>query len=1307
MVAPSPAAAPRRLYPEAAGLLLLVLALVFNAILLAPEARIERVPVNDLPFHIEASQRLGESIAHAEPFLDPWASQWSLGFPLWHIYQPLPHLAAAAVIAVCRPFASPASSFAAFYYLLLVLVPASLYLGARLMGLNPLAAGLASILILAPNEGRDFGRYGLSYGAYVWRGSGLFAELVALEVMLPALGLVTRAIDSGRRQTGAALGLALTALSHIFFGYVALVSTLVWAVVTPRADRPQAIARAASIAAKAMLLLAWFVVPMMLVAGEVNRSRWDPAYKFDSYGAPVILRELFSGRLLDFGRAPVLSSMAALGTLAAAFNLQDSLARRLLVLTVVWLGLFFGRETWGHLLLLAGIPGQFHLHRLEAAFELFAVLLAAWGLERVIAAAIRAPGLITIAAGAALGAAILMLALDRAEFLRLNTLWGEANLAAFQSERGDLETALADVQAILAERPGRVSAGKSAEWGASFKIGEAHVYSFLNRYGFDEASYLYHTMSLTSDYMVLRDENDLAHRALFGIRAVVAPVTLKVPSDFHRRSVHGRFAVYEASPEGYFSLVDIGASYNGPPAAWFDPISTWLHSSMMRSGEVIALDSGPLPAVPVIERWQRLPEPVAQFMTPRGRILAESRLGQSYRAAVEVRRPCYALIKMTYFPGLVAQVDGQQTPLSRVSPDFGAVPLTAGYHEVEVHYQPGPLRPLLLLAGVVLFVLAARPSLGATWERGELWLQRWLRVWGECLATDRARTAIALALLILLFTRGLFRGQLIDGHDSTCYPPRLTEFARVIGDRQFPPVWAPDLSNGHGQPLFEFQPPLIYVVALPLFECGMSLADSFQLGLAVLFAIAAVCMYLIGRTLSFSRAASLGSAAAWLFAPYQAIDVYVSARFAEASALAVTPIALLALLAVLRRPTRLSAARGSFAIALVPLAHNAIALLAFPVFAVIVIARAAISKSPLRTAAGGAAAIAGGLALSAFFWVPALLEKDYVKIELLRQGLLNWRVHIISPAQLLWGRWRFGYSPDGMSFALGPVHIALAIAGVLAGLRAVNRRRRLDAIVFAAPALAGALMATEWSAPLWARITTLQYLQFPWRTLFLPALFIPLLALCVFERIGAKATAAVIMLLVLFNLTHTQPKSYLTYDEEYYYPAYIARNGLNTTTREENEPRWAATRMYYTGEGLFDRGSRLPAIELSSTSTRHVYRLQTAAAITVMEPTSYYPAWTVLVDGLETPIAPAPIFGTITFPVPPGQHVITVELRPTRIRRLGLMVSILGLAMLLLLGSGKRFARRSNIVCIAHSDHHPVQLRTDSLRPTGRPRPPR
>jgi hypothetical protein len=1254
-------------YPEAVGLVLLALALLFSAVLLAPEARIERVPVNDLVFHVEASQRLGESLARGEPFLDPWVSQWALGYPVWRSYQPLPHLLAAAVIALARPFASPAASFAAFYYVLLVLLPASIYLGARLLGLNPLAAGLASILILAPTETGDFGRYGLSYGAFLWRGSGLYAELVSLLLLLPALGLAARAIDSGKRQTGAALALSLTALSHIIFGYVGFLSMVIWALAMPGEGRARRLARAVSIAARAIPLLVWFVVPMMLVSGDINRSRWEAAYKFDSYGAPLILSELFSGRLFDFGRLPVLSLMVALGTLIAAFNFKDAVARRLLVLTGFWLVLYFGRETWGHLLVLAGVPGGFPLHRLEAAFELFAMLLTAWGFERIVAAARRAPRGFTVAVGTVLGAAIVLIGVDRAKYLSENATWGEQNLVAFEQARGDLELAIADVRAILAQRPGRVSAGKAADWGGSFHVAFAKGYSFLTRYGLDQASFLYHAMSLSSDYMVLRDENDPVDQQLFGIRAVLAPASLRAPPYFLKRSVHGPFAVYETSPEGYFGVVDIAARYDGPAATWFGPVSTWLRSALPRVGEVIALDPH-FEGVPAIGRWQALPAP--QSRSPRGRVLAESKTGEIYRARIDAERPCYALIKITYFPGLVARVDGKRAPLIHVSPDFGAIPLTAGEHEVEVRYQPRPLKPLLFLAGIVLFALANRPSFGPVWEQGEYWLQRRLELCGEWLATDRAKVALALALLILLFTRGLFRGQLVSGHDALAYPPRLTEFSKVVSDHQFPPMWAPDLSNGHGQPLFEFSPPLVYLAALPLFKCGFGVADSFQFALAFLFAMGAIAIYLLGRKMSFSPIASLGAAAAWLFAPYQALDLYVRNAFAEAAAVAIAPVALLGLMTALERPTVAGVALGAATIALVPLAHNAVTLFMFPVFAAIVVTRSAISGRPLKTAAAGVLAIAGGLGLSACFWLPALLEKDFVKTELLRTDFFNWRMHIISPIQLLWGHWGFGYSVagpnDGISFALGSIHIVLAGAGVFIALRATNRTRRLDAMVFAGAAIAGALMATEWTTPIWARVATLQYLQFPWRTLFLPALFLPLLALFAFERAGPRACVVLIVLMVLVNLPHTQPKGYEGFDDEYFGPASIAAKGLESTTRGEYVPRWVQVPPQNTGVGLISPDSRLWARALSSTSTRHAYSVVAPATVTVTEPTYYYPGWTVLIDHRPTAVSPAPTFGMISFVIPPGSHLIEVELRPTRVRRFALMLSILTLAALLL-----------------------------------------
>jgi len=441
--------------------------------------------------------------------------------------------------------------------------------------------------------------------------------------------------------------------------------------------------------------------------------------------------------------------------------------------------------------------------------------------------------------------------------------------------------------------------------------------------------------------------------------------------------------------------------------------------------------------------------------------------------------------------------------------------------------------------------------------------------------------------------------------------------------------------------------------------------------------------------MSFTPISSIGAAAAWLFAPYLALDLYVRAAFAEAAAVGIAPFALLGLITALERPGVASVALGAAAIALVPLAHNGIALLLFPVFAAVVVVRAAHSERPLRTAAAGASAVAGGLGLSACFWLPALLEKHFVKTELLRTDFFNWSVHIISPWQLLWGRWGFGYSVagpnDGISFSLGLLNIALALAGVVIGVRALSRAHRLDAMVFAGAALAGALLATEWSSPIWARITTLQYLQFPWRTLFLPALFMPLLALFAFERVGAKASVVLIVLIVLVSLRQTQPAGYESFDDEYYAPASIGAHGLESTTRREYVPRWVQIPLQYTGVGLISPDSRLLMRVLSARSTRRVYLVTAPAAVTVMESTSYYPGWAVLIDGRETSILPAPAFGMISFLVPRGHHVIVIDLRPTRVRQFALLVSVLTFALLLLAaviswfwrrdGAGPRFDR--------------------------------
>ncbi|MFH1176816.1 MAG: 6-pyruvoyl-tetrahydropterin synthase-related protein, partial [Acidobacteriota bacterium] len=801
----------------------------------------------------------------------------------------------------------------------------------------------------------------------------------------------------------------------------------------------------------------------------------------------------------------------------------------------------------------------------------------------------------------------------------------------------------------------------------------------LARAHLDQASLLYHSMSRTSDIMVLRDEASPVHDVLFGIRAVVAPAAMAPPKHWRRRGVHGRFAVYEASPEGYFGLVDVGARYTGPPATTHDPSSAWLAGPLPAHGVVAALESGG-PALPGFARWEPFPAVPAELAGYRGEILRESKEDEVYRARVRLARECHVLLKITFDPGLRATLDGQPVAILRVTPGFAAVPVPAGEHEVAVRYAPGPLRSLLLGLGIGLFACCAlvlrRPWLVRSEERMATRLGERTRR----LATPRCLAAALLALLALLALRPLFRGQLISGHDATEYPPRLVELARAVSDGHLPPLWAADLGNGHGQPLFEFAPPLLYAAALPFDRLGLRLADSLQLALALLHVIGAAAMYRLGRRWKASRRAALAGAAAWLFAPYLSLDLVVRSAFAEAAALALAPLALLAVLRVCDRPDAAGVALGGAAVALVVLGHNAVALLLVPSLALLVLVRTLAGERRVQALAAGGLTLAAGLGLSAFFWLPALVEKGFVKTSLLREGFLAWSRHALAPSQLLWSPWGHGFSGPGtgdqMSFALGPLHLLLAIAGVVVLLRDRERVRRAEGLAFAALAVGGAWLATTLSAPLWARVETLQYLAYPWRALFLPGLFLPLLAVPLFDRLPRKAMIGAAAILVLLNLPHTEPRGYLTFDDEYYTPGRIAASGINTTTREEYEPRWVTERPPFTEKRLVGVDAPVEILSQKLRTARQEVLVRAADATQVEAATFFYPGWRVTVDGHAEEITIVPIRGTMSFALPAGEHRVVLELHPTPLRR---AARVLSAATLLVLLGGVLATRRGRV----------------------------
>jgi hypothetical protein len=178
-----------------------------------------------------------------------------------------------------------------------------------------------------------------------------------------------------------------------------------------------------------------------------------------------------------------------------------------------------------------------------------------------------------------------------------------------------------------------------------------------------------------------------------------------------------------------------------------------------------------------------------------------------------------------------------------------------------------------------------------------------------------------------------------------------------------------------------------------------------------------------------------------------------------------------------------------------------------------------------------------------------------------------------------------------------------------------------------------------------------------------------LLALYAFESMGPRLATIAILALVLFNLTHTSPKGIQTYDEAYYSGDMIAQKGINTTTREEYEPKTVYHRPAFDSVLLKGVRSTPTVSQVAVSSNRQSFKVDTSEPALMQDSLFDYPGWTVLVDDREVATSPASDSGELTFNVPAGSHNVLVELRPTPIRRWSLYASLATAALMTLLAT--------------------------------------
>ena len=538
-------------------------------------------------------------------------------------------------------------------------------------------------------------------------------------------------------------------------------------------------------------------------------------------------------------------------------------------------------------------------------------------------------------------------------------------------------------------------------------------------------------------------------------------------------------------------------------------------------------------------------------------------------------------------------------------------------------------------------------------------------------ARDRSELALrALPWLAALVAAAplLFSG-FPRGHDFTYELLRVAEYRAALAAGQVPPYWAENLYGGYGSPVFLFYAPLFSAAAsLASAVCGSIARGSALLLAAITFASLPFVRAFLDELLASAElrepgAARLG-AVFWLLNPYLLTDKLVRNADAEYLALCLAPIALAGVARAAREP-RAGFALVSGGIALVVLAHNLTALVAVALaLGLSALSYARGSRSAWVAVLGG---IAAGLALSAFFWLPALALTPEIRTEELLRGKFDYR-HQFQAFEALFGYARF--------FSVGWATLAVLAAGIAGAVRSRAQRHRLVSLL--ALSLWLVFLQTEASAGVWATLPGLPLFQFPWRMMGPLALAATaLLALAAALALSGRSrgqralieagAAGLLLLNALPRLLQVEalPPEEAAQLARALQPEAVRRSGASVTVGDEYLPRAAEPELWrrerplegpvvgasgvVRWETLLDRGSHL---ELATHADAPA-RLQLARFA--------FPGWRIEVDAKAVEAAPSPR-GALEVDVPAGEAHIDAQLEPPLVRRAALALSVVSLA---------------------------------------------
>jgi hypothetical protein len=514
----------------------------------------------------------------------------------------------------------------------------------------------------------------------------------------------------------------------------------------------------------------------------------------------------------------------------------------------------------------------------------------------------------------------------------------------------------------------------------------------------------------------------------------------------------------------------------------------------------------------------------------------------------------------------------------------------------------------------------------------------------------RKNTIYSFILLILFLIPsciGLLHSGFPATDDGSWMIIRFSAFYQALRHGQFPVRFLIPLNHGYGYPVADFLYPLFMYIGVPIHLVGFGFINTIKiiLGCSLLFS-GIFCFFWLRKL--FTTAAAFIGAVAYVLFPYHVYDIYQRGSVGEVLALAIIPF-------IFWQIERRSLTLVSLGIALLILSHNILALLFLPIIVIYL----CIKPHPNLLLKGEGIKrilieIILSLCLSAFFWLPALYDKQFTIFD---------KTQVSDFSQYFIGAANFGL--------VGLFVLLVSIISVVS----LNKKRSKEMLFFLFITLIGLFFSISLSAFFWKLLPLPKFVQFPFRFLSIVIPGIAFLSAYLMHQIKGKLQIfAAFFCLCLFYVStwsYLFPKTYLDYPDSYY-----ATNQDTTTVQNEYMPKWVKQIPLSQSKSLVElingNGSISNLVQNNSNKIQFTVHVSKQSVLRINQ--IYFPGWKIFVNNNPHEFSYTNNNGVMDVELQPGDYSILAKFGETPVRLFGDAISLVSLILLiiLILKTGKR-----------------------------------